>query len=61
MRQEVIQEVIEKEFLQIANPEIKICIICGYDKIESYEFGISCEECGTSFGRKKFRGGEING
>lgn len=35
------------------NSNIRICIICGHDKIESYEFGVSCEECGTSFGRIK--------
>lgn len=61
MRQEIIQEMIEEEFLQIVNPEIKICIVCGYDKIESFEFGMSCEDCGTSFGRKKHRGGEMDG
>lgn len=35
------------------HPEIRICLICGNDKIESHEFGISCEECGTLFGRSK--------
>ncbi|KAF6247352.1 hypothetical protein C6990_02470 [Nitrosopumilus sp. b3] len=58
---EILQKVNEKEFLQIVNHEIKICIICGYDKIESFEHGMSCEECGASFGRRKYKGGEMNG
>ena len=37
--------------LVYVNPDLKICIICGSEKIESYEFGVSCEECGTLFGR----------
>lgn len=60
MKQEIIQEN-KEECLQIVNPETKICIVCGYDKIESFEFGMSCEDCGTSFGRKKCSGGEMNG
>jgi len=35
------------------NSEIRICVICGYNKIDSYEFGVSCEECGALFGRSK--------
>ncbi|MDH3487607.1 MAG: hypothetical protein OEL82_06150 [Nitrosopumilus sp.] len=53
MRQQIIQNKEEKESLQIVNQEIRICIICGYEKIESFEFGMSCEECWVSFGRKK--------
>ncbi len=60
MKQEIIQEN-KEEFLQIVNPEIKICIVCRYDKIESFEFGMSCEDYETSFGRRKYRWGEMNG
>ena len=42
-----------KDSLVYVNSKIKICIICGNDKIESHEFGVSCEECGTTFGRTK--------
>ena len=41
------------EQLVYLNSGIKICIFCGYDKIESHEHGVSCEQCGTSFGRAK--------
>ena len=30
----------------LVDPRLKICIECGQSKIESYEFGISCEICG---------------
>ena len=40
--------------LVYVNPDIRICLICGDDRIESHEFGISCEECGTLFGRSKY-------
>lgn len=53
MRQKIIENDEKKESLQITNQEIRICIICGYDNIESYEFGISCEECGALIGRRK--------
>ena len=39
--------------LVYVNSKIKICIFCGNDKIESHEFGVSCEECGTELRRKK--------
>lgn len=29
--------------------QIRICVACGNTKVEEYEFGISCEVCGTSF------------
>ena len=35
------------DLLIVKNVDIRICIICGNDQIESYEFGLSCEECGT--------------
>jgi ribosomal protein L37AE/L43A len=28
---------------------LKICVNCGNTKVQVYEFGISCELCGTSF------------
>ena len=43
----------KKNQLIYFNPKILICIDCGNDKIESYEFGVSCEECGAFFGRSK--------
>ena len=53
MKQRAISYVEEKYPPLIVNQDIKICIHCGYDNIESHEHGISCEECGTSFGRSK--------
>ena len=53
MRQEIVYAEEENSKMQIKNQDIKICIICGYDKVESHEFGISCEECGALFGRSK--------
>ncbi len=29
--------------------QLKICVACGNTQVEEYEFGISCEHCGTSF------------
>ena len=29
--------------------QLKICVACGNTQIEEYEFGLSCERCGTSF------------
>jgi len=40
--------------LLYVNPDIMICLICGDDKIEFHEFGISCEECRTLSGRSKY-------
>ena len=28
---------------------VRICISCGNPNVEEYEFGISCERCGSSF------------
>ena len=37
--------------------QLRICVACGNTQVEEYEFGISCEHCGTSFyfGRLKQR------
>jgi hypothetical protein len=53
MQLEIIERRINHKDLVYKNLKIRICIICGYDKIESYEYGVSCEDCGTSFGRLK--------
>lgn len=29
--------------------QLRICVACGNKEVEEYEFGISCERCGTSF------------
>ena len=29
--------------------QLRICVACGNTQVEEYEFGISCERCGTSF------------
>ncbi len=52
MRQNLIRRTNDESSVYL-NQNIKICIICGYDKIDSFEFGVSCEECGASFGRSK--------
>ena len=39
----------EKEKLGPISRQIKICVACGNMDIEEYEFGLSCERCGTSF------------
>ena len=52
MKQELIYRK-ENNQLEYSNQNIKICIICGNDKIEYFEHGISCEECGASFRRRK--------
>ena len=31
---------------KIKNKDIKICLNCGNSKIDSHEYGISCEDCG---------------
>ncbi len=52
MKQKIVQKENSK-LLNYVNPDIRICIECGCDKIESYEHGVSCEECGAFFGREK--------
>ena len=39
--------------LEYLNQDIRICIICGHDKIDYFEHGISCEECGALFRRRE--------
>jgi len=53
MQPEIIERKNKNQNLAYKNSQIKICIVCGYDKIESYEFGVSCEDCGALFGRLK--------
>ena len=53
MREKMVHGQEKNSTPQIVNQNIRICIICGYDKVESHEFGMSCEECGASFGRSK--------
>jgi hypothetical protein len=31
----------------LVDPRLKICVECGYPKVDYYEFGISCENCGV--------------
>ena len=31
----------------LVDPRLKICTECGQSNVENYEFGISCEFCGT--------------
>ena len=52
MKQELVYQK-ENNSLEYSNQDIKICILCGHGKIESFEHGISCEECGALFRRKK--------
>ena len=47
MIQQISQNQVKEGILVCKNSEVRICIICGCDKIESFEFGISCEECGS--------------
>jgi ribosomal protein L37AE/L43A len=37
------------EKLREVSRQLKICVACGNTQVEEYEFGISCELCGTSF------------
>jgi len=53
MKPEIIYTQKIKDSLNLVNQDIKICIICGCDKIESHEFGISCEDCGALLWRVK--------
>jgi ribosomal protein S27E len=34
---------------QYISRQLKICVNCGNAQVQEYEFGISCELCGTSF------------
>lgn len=47
MMPKIIHQEKKENPLVCKNSNIKICIICGNDNIESFEFGISCEECGS--------------
>lgn len=31
----------------LVDHRLKICVECGQSNVENYEFGISCENCGT--------------
>jgi predicted RNA-binding Zn-ribbon protein involved in translation (DUF1610 family) len=33
--------------VSVKNNDVQICISCGSLLIDSYEFGISCEDCGA--------------
>ena len=37
----------------LVDPRLMICTECGQSSVESYEFGISCEDCGALIGRDK--------
>ena len=37
---------VEKQYI---SKQLKICVNCGNTQVQEYEFGISCELCGTSF------------
>ncbi|HSG73598.1 MAG TPA: hypothetical protein VLA01_00160 [Nitrosopumilaceae archaeon] len=37
------------EKLSEVSRQLKICVACGNTQVEEYEFGISCELCGTAF------------
>ena len=39
---------------QYISRQLKICVNCGNTEVQEYEFGISCELCGTSFYFGKF-------
>lgn len=52
MKQIIAQEK-ENDPLVCKNSKIRICTICGHDQIEFFEFGISCEECGSLLERLK--------
>jgi ribosomal protein L37AE/L43A len=43
-----------------AHRHLKICVNCGNTEVEEYEFGISCELCGTSFYFGKTNFEEVN-
>lgn len=50
MKQKLVQK--NKTELKIKNNDIKICINCGNSKIDSHEYGISCEDCGILLWRE---------
>jgi len=31
----------------LISSKIKICVFCGHTLVDNYEFGISCENCGS--------------
>jgi len=39
--------------VSVKNSDVLICINCGSVQIDSYEFGISCEDCGALIWREK--------
>ncbi len=39
--------------VSVKNKDVLICINCGSLQIDSYEFGISCEDCGALIGRER--------
>ena len=41
--------------------QLRICVACGNPHIEEYEFGISCELCGTSFYFGRVKSKDKNG
>lgn len=40
--------------------QLRICVACGNTQVEEYEFGISCERCGTSFYFGRVYHGEVS-
>ena len=44
----------------LVSRQLKICIACGNTQVEEYEFGISCERCGTSFYFGRVHHEEVN-
>ena len=53
MEQKTIQKKNNNKCLVYLNANIKICLMCGNSDVEFLEYGVSCEECGTTFGRTK--------
>ena len=39
--------------VSVKNKDVLICINCGSLQINSYEFGISCEDCGALIARER--------
>ena len=50
----------KSETKQCICKQLKICINCGNTEVQEYEFGISCELCGTSFYFGKIDSKEVN-
>lgn len=40
--------------------QLRICVACGNSQVQEYEFGLSCELCGTSFYFGKVNNLEVN-